>query len=190
MQAWTVAVAVAVSIIEIVTIIYQHQLNQMLSYSNKNPTIIINQTWSMVVTLTTVSAWIIKITIYIPPSHLVLYIQHILIPHQDYQCFITPSWWIPPIILLDNHHYPLVHHHHHHHLSIINSISISNNLWRAVVVVLITNQLHNISISLYSIRSNNVYRDVDYHDRAYGDDECDHIDYSVSVICIHSMRIG
>ena len=36
----------------------------------------------------------------------------------------------------------------------------------------------------------NVYRDVDYHDRAYGDDECDHIDYSVSVICIHSMRIG
>lgn len=36
----------------------------------------------------------------------------------------------------------------------------------------------------------NVYRDVDYHDQVYGDDECDHIDYSVSVICIHSMRIG
>jgi hypothetical protein len=136
----------------------------MVSYSNIIPTII-KQTWSIAAALTTVSVWIIKITI-CNPSQPVPYIQHILIPHQDYQCFITPSS-MPPFILrlwspylflqLYNHHYPLVH----HHLSINNIINIniinSINLWRAVVV-----QHHSISISLYSVRSHDIYHDYVY----------------------------
>lgn len=32
---------------------------------------------------------------------------------------------------------------------------------------------------MFIIMMMNVYRDVDYHDLAYGYDECDHVDYSV-----------